>query len=143
MDDSATPTATAAIIVADFYEDISAGLLASCEAELRAHDAHDFEIKIYRVQGALEIPFALKHMAGGKPNIMVALGCVIRGETYHFEVVANTAARGILQVQLETMIPIGNGILTVENETQARARLDKGASAARAALAAYNIKHPY
>jgi 6,7-dimethyl-8-ribityllumazine synthase len=87
------------------------------------------------VPGALEIPLTLQKLAGtGRYDALVALGAVIRGETYHFEVVSNESARGVMDVALEFGIPVANGILTTENEEQARARLDKGAEAVRAAL---------
>lgn len=128
----------AAVVVADFYPEVAEGLLSGCEAVLRAEDA---EIWVLRVSGALEIPYALMAYCQTeewnkrrRPDLMVALGCVIRGETYHFEVVANTSARGVLEAQIRNRVPIGNGILTVDTMEQALARLDKGADAARAAL---------
>ena len=123
---------SAVVVIADFYQDISAGLLKSCRAELTAAG---LECDIRTVPGALEIPSALHMLARQSPSLMVALGCVIRGDTYHFEIVAHTCAHGILQVQLQTGIAIGNGVLTVNDKTQALARLDKGGRAARAALA--------
>lgn len=120
-----------AVVVADFYADIAGMLLESCRTETAGHDI----IRTVRVSGALEIPFALKTIAEqNSPEAMVALGCVIRGETYHFETVADVCAHGILQVQLQTNIPAGNGVLTVDNMAQARARTGKGADAARAAI---------
>lgn len=129
----------AGIVIADFYPDIAEGLLASCRATLEAHK-EQIKMTIFRVPGALEIPLALDGMAkwqreeGEGNDFLIALGCVIRGETYHFEVVAQTAAMGILQVQLKNHLAIGNGILTVENKEQALARLGKGGDAAHAAL---------
>ena len=123
----------ACVVVADFYQDISDKLLASCKQELARANA---EVMIIKTPGALEIPLALSLIAEQQsPDIMVALGCVIRGDTYHFEVVANTCAYGILQAQLTTNIPIGNGVLTVDNKAQAQARVNKGAAAAQAAIA--------
>ena len=85
--------------------------------------------------GALEIPVALQWMAkSGKYDALVAVGCVIRGETYHFEVVSNESARGVMDVALDCGLPIANGILTTEDEAQAEARLDKGAEAVRVAV---------
>lgn len=123
---------TAIVVVADFYRDIAAALLESCEREL---DKAGLAGEVKRVGGALEIPPALQFFAAQQPFCMVALGCVIRGETYHFEVVANTSASGIMQVQLQTGVAIGNGVLTVENRAQAVGRVDKGADAAAAAIA--------
>jgi 6,7-dimethyl-8-ribityllumazine synthase len=87
------------------------------------------------VPGALEIPVTLQWMAqSGRFDALVAIGAVIRGETYHFEVVANESARGVMEVALESGVPIANGILTTEDEAQAEARLDKGAEAVRVAV---------
>jgi 6,7-dimethyl-8-ribityllumazine synthase len=100
------------------------------------------DIDVVSVPGALEIPIALQTMAlerrgisGRRYDALVALGAVIRGETYHFEVVANESARGILDVQLETGIPVANAVLTTNTEEQANARAaEKGAEAARVAV---------
>ena len=130
----------AAVVVADFYADIAGALLESCETALAAADIK--MMRIVRVPGALEIPFALQTIAAQNlPQMMIALGCVIRGETYHFETVADICARGILQVQLQTNIPVGNGVLTVENMAQAIARTNKGADAARAAICLAEIRN--
>ncbi len=130
----------AAVVVADFYADIAGALLESCETALAAADIK--MMRIVRVPGALEIPFALQTVAAQNlPQMMIALGCVIRGETYHFETVADICARGILQVQLQTNIPVGNGVLTVENMAQAIARTNKGADAARAAICLAEIRN--
>ena len=122
----------AAIVVADFYQDIAEALTASCRAALAAAGA---EVSCYTVPGALEIAPAISRLAYKKYDCYIALGCVIRGETYHFEVVANTSASGILQLQLRDGLAVGNGILTVENKEQALARSGKGGEAAAAALA--------
>ncbi|MCH9705325.1 MAG: 6,7-dimethyl-8-ribityllumazine synthase [Proteobacteria bacterium] len=128
---------TAAVVVADFYQEIAAALLESCR---RTCAAAQIACDVHYVRGALEIPAAIDRLAAAHPyHCFVALGCVIRGETYHFEVVANASASGILQVQLQRQIAIGNGILTVENTAQAQARYDKGAAAAAAALALAKI----
>jgi 6,7-dimethyl-8-ribityllumazine synthase len=96
---------------------------------------------VVRVPGALEIPLALQWMAqSGRFDALVALGCVVRGETYHFEVVANESARGVSEVALQLGIPIANGILTTEDEGQALARLDKGAEAVRVAHEMFGLK---
>ena len=126
------------IVAADFYPEITAALLRTCRAELAAHNIKPAREE--RVPGALEIPFALKITAEQeKPDALIALGCVIRGETYHFQTVADICARGIWDVQLQTNIPVGNGVLTVETMEQAKARADKGAAAVRAALALAKI----
>lgn len=126
------------VVVADFcsYKEITDGLQNSCKEALSDYDCEE-----ERVGGALELPPALLFLAKKKPYCMVALGCVLRGETYHFEIVANTSANGIMQVQLQTGIAVGNGVLTVENKAQAMARADKGAAAAMAALDLARILH--
>jgi 6,7-dimethyl-8-ribityllumazine synthase len=93
------------------------------------------------VPGALEAPLALQRLAqSGKHDALIALGAVIRGETYHFEIVANESAAGIASVQLEFGIPIGNGILTCDTDSQAEARMDaKGYEAAMASLEIANL----
>jgi 6,7-dimethyl-8-ribityllumazine synthase len=87
------------------------------------------------VPGALEIPLALQWMAqSGRYDALIALGAVIRGDTYHFDVVANESARGVMDVMLEFGVPVANGILTTDDERQAAARLEKGAEAVRVAV---------
>lgn len=127
------------VVVANFYRDISDGLLSSCREALAANGCETR--KVYTVPGALEIPPLLLHLARQEtpPDLMAALGCVIRGETFHFEVVAQASAAGVLHAQMQTGIPVGNGVLTVENKEQAKARLNKGADAANAALALAKI----
>ena len=93
------------------------------------------------VPGALEIPIALQWMAqSGRFDALVALGAVIRGDTYHFDVVANESARGVMDVMLECGVPVANGILTTDDEAQAEARLEKGAEAVRVALEMARLK---
>ena len=128
-----------AVVVADFYPDIAEGLLESCRAELDKNGAT--LTQVIKVPGALEIPLALHHAvfndrrnSWNRLTAFVALGCVIRGETYHFEIVSHTCAQGILQLQLQYGHPISNGVLTVDNFLQAKERIGKGAAAARAAL---------
>ena len=98
-------------------------------------------VTIATVPGALEQPLVLQTMAqSGRFDALVALGCVIRGETYHFEVVSNESARGVTDVQLATGIPIANGILTTEDDDQALSRMDvKGSEAAEAAVEMANL----
>ena len=128
-----------AIVASRFNEKISSRLLESARtgaAELGIKDCF-----VAQVPGALEIPIALQWLAqSGRFDALVALGCVIRGETYHFEVVAGESARGLMDVSLEFGIPIGNGILTTEDEAQAMARLDKGAEAVRVAVEMARMK---
>ena len=128
------------IVQADFYKDISAALLEGCAAAL-TKAGHGFDV--ITVPGALEIPAAIAiraEMARQQGyDGYIALGCIIRGETYHFEIVANESARGLMDLSTRQGLAIGNGILTVENKNQASARadakrLDKGGDAARAAI---------
>jgi 6,7-dimethyl-8-ribityllumazine synthase len=131
-----------AIVWSRFNEDIVRELLTACDKELVALGVAAADIDVVSVPGALEIPLALQALAlerrgfaGRRYDALVALGAVVRGETYHFEVVANESARGILDVQLETGIPVANGVLTSNTEEQARARAAvKGAEAARVAV---------
>jgi len=120
------------VVHSRFNEEICSALLGAARAELeRAGAAAEF----VAVAGALEIPLALQWMAqSGRFDALVAIGAVIRGDTYHFEVVANESARGIMDVALECGLPVANGVLTTENEAQALARKDKGGEAVRVAL---------
>jgi len=129
------------IVMARFSIDIGDGLLSSCTAALVKHGVAKKDMRIVTVPGALEIPLALKAMAiSGQYDALVALGAVIRGETYHFEIVSNESARGITDVQLETGMPIANGILTTENDAQAEARMQqKGLDCALAAIEMANL----
>ena len=120
------------IVASRFNEEITGELLKRAHAEAKKLGV---EAAVIHVPGALEIPLALQWMAQtGRYDALVAVGCVIRGDTYHFEIVANESARGITDVSLEFGVPIGNGILTTEDEAQAKARLDKGAEAVRVAI---------
>jgi 6,7-dimethyl-8-ribityllumazine synthase len=129
------------IVQSRFNEDVSHGLLASCLAELKHLGVQDEDILHVSVPGALEIPLALQNMAQTDQfDALVAVGAVIRGETYHFELVANESGAGITRVGLESGIPIANAVLTTENEEQAEARVEaKGAEAARAAVEMANL----
>ena len=124
------------IVVARFNAAIGDGLLASCTAALSRLGVSESDVATVSVPGALEVPLALQKMANtGKFDALIALGAVIRGETYHFEIVANESASGIMTVQLDTGIPIANGILTTNDDAQARARVsEKGADCAGVAV---------
>ena len=123
------------VVQARFNAVIGDALREACVAELKRLGVADDDIEVVRVPGALEVPLALKLLAeSDRFDALVAIGCVIRGETYHFELVCNESGRGITQVQLDTLVPVANAILTVENAAQAHARLDKGAEAARVAV---------
>ena len=129
------------IVVARFNSAVGDGLLASCTAGLARLGVRDSDIKIVTVPGALEVPLALQKMANtGNFDALVALGAVIRGDTYHFEIVANQSASGIMSVQLDTGIPVANGILTTEDDAQAEVRMmQKGADCAAAAVEMANL----
>ena len=120
------------IVASRFNETLASQLLARAEREAKRLGAQS---SVVSVPGALEIPLTLQWMAqSGRFDALVAIGMVIRGETYHFEIVANESARGITDVALECGLPIANGILTTNDEAQAEARLDKGAEAVRVAV---------
>jgi 6,7-dimethyl-8-ribityllumazine synthase len=130
------------IVWSRFNEPIVRMLLTACDRQLVELGVHEDDIDVVSVPGALEIPITLQTMAlerrglgGRRYDALIALGAVIRGETYHFEVVSNESARGILDVQLESGIPVANAVLTVDTEEQAQARAaEKGADAARVAV---------
>ena len=127
------------IVASRFNEEISGALLERARAA--AHKLGINDCTVVRVPGALEIPVALQWLAqSGRFDALVAVGCVIRGDTHHFEVVANESARGLMEVALQFGIPVANGILTTEDETQAAARLDKGAEAVQAAAEMAQLK---
>jgi 6,7-dimethyl-8-ribityllumazine synthase len=131
------------IVEARFYEHIADALLAGARGVL---DEAGCEYDTVTVPGALEIPAAVAMTLNARGyDGVVALGCVILGETYHFEVVSNESARGLMDLATRERIAVGNGILTVDNEEQAKARAggsvgNKGADAARAALVMAKLK---
>jgi len=129
------------IVRARFNQALTEKLAQACLAELDRLDVDEGDIRHVSVPGALEIPLALKAMAeSGEFDALVALGCVIRGETYHFELVANESGAGVTRVALDSGVPVANAILTVENEAQAWARAeDKGRDAARVAVEMANL----
>lgn len=129
------------IVRARFNDAITSRLASACMSELDRLDVDPDEIKHVVVPGALEIPLALKVLAeSGDYDALIALGCVIRGETYHFELVADLSGAGIQRIGLDHNIPIANAVLTVENEAQAWARTDdKGRDAARVAVEMANL----
>lgn len=129
------------IVMSRFNSDIGEGLLSACTAALMKHGVHERDMLIATVPGALEVPLALQKMAQtGRFDALIALGAVIRGETYHFEIVSNESAAGISSVQLDTGLPIANGILTTDSEDQALARMsEKGTECALAALEMVNL----
>ena len=129
------------IVMIRFNGDVGEGLLSSCTATLLKQGVQRSDLLVVTVPGALEAPLALQKMAqSGRYNALVALGAVIRGDTYHFEIVSNEMASGITSVQLETGVPIANGILTTDNDDQALARMmQKGEDCAIAAIEMANL----
>lgn len=129
------------VAVARFNADIGDGLLSACTAALARCGVAPGDITVLSVPGALELPLALMSLArSGRFDALVALGAVVRGETYHFEVVSNESASGISRVALDTGVPVANGVLTVENDDQALARMaQKGRECAEAALEMANL----
>ncbi|HUQ25523.1 MAG TPA: 6,7-dimethyl-8-ribityllumazine synthase [Burkholderiales bacterium] len=126
------------IVASRFNEEITGVLLERAGAEARKLGV---ELTVLQVPGALEIPVALQWMAqSGRYDALVAIGAVIRGDTYHFQVVANESARGVSEVALECGLPVANAILTTDDEAQAKARLDKGAEGVRAAVEMARLK---
>ncbi|MET0383968.1 MAG: 6,7-dimethyl-8-ribityllumazine synthase [Burkholderiaceae bacterium] len=129
------------IVRARFNDAITSRMAEACRAELLTLGVAPKHITTITVPGALELPLALKALADQDDyDALVAIGCVIRGETYHFELVANESGAGITRVSLDHQVPIANAVLTVENEAQARARVeDKARDAARVAVEMANL----
>lgn len=129
------------IVQARWNDGITGALAQACKAELAALGVEPKDIDHVLVPGALEVPVALQAMAEkGGYDALIALGCVIRGETYHFELVANESAAGVTRVSLDYQLPIANAIITTENLAQAVARQDeKGRDAARVAVEMANL----
>jgi 6,7-dimethyl-8-ribityllumazine synthase len=129
------------IVLSRFNDNIGAGLLQACEQELLKLGVKAEDITLATVPGALETPLVLQHMALTEAyDALIALGAIIRGETYHFEVVSNESARGISEVQRDTGVPVANAILTTEDDEQAEARVAvKGAEAAQVAIEMANL----
>ena len=129
------------IVRARFNDAITSRMAEVCQAELLALGVSPKHVTIVTVPGALEVPIALKAMADQDDyDALVAIGCIIRGETYHFELVANESGAGVTRVSLDHQVPIANAILTVENMAQAEARVeDKARDAARVAVEMANL----
>ena len=130
-----------AIVQARFNAAVTDRLAAVCIEELRALGVAEANIRHVQVPGALEVPIALLALAeNDEHDALVAIGCIVRGETYHFELVANESGAGVGRVALDHGVPIANAILTVENEAQAWARVEeKGRDAARVAVEMANL----
>ena len=129
------------IVQARFNQGVTNALAKACWDELLARGVQEKNIDHVQVPGALEVPVALQAMAEkGGYDALVALGCIIRGETYHFELVANESGAGVTRVSLDYQLPIANAILTVENQAQAEARqVEKGRDAALVAIEMANL----
>jgi 6,7-dimethyl-8-ribityllumazine synthase len=129
------------IVQSRFNPVICEGLLAACRAQLVQQGVSDADITLASVPGALEIPLVLQCMAQSKRfDALIALGAVIRGDTYHFEIVANESARGVSEVQLHNSLPIANAILTTNIDEQAEERMNtKGKEAALVAIEMANL----
>jgi len=150
-DSSVRKGARVLVVEARYYDDIADALLAGAMKALREAGA---EVEVVSVPGSLEIPgaIAIAVEAGRRKHRAydgaVALGCVIRGDTIHFEIVSQQSARGLMELAIAQRFPIGNGIITVDTEAQAWARAraeeqDKGGDAARAALALIGVKQKF
>jgi 6,7-dimethyl-8-ribityllumazine synthase len=129
------------VVMARFNKEVGEGLLSGCCQELLRLGVAPEHVTLATVPGALELALVLQTMAqSGRFDGLVAIGAVIRGETYHFEIVSNESARGITDVQLATGIPIANGVLTTENDDQALVRMhQKGMEAAQATVEMANL----
>ena len=127
------------IVASRFNEEVTGELLKRAQAEAKKLGV---EAQVVQVPGALEIPLALQWLAQtGRYDALVAVGAVVRGDTYHFEVVANESARGVTEVALESGVPVANAILTLNKESEAKERLDKGAEGVRVAVEMAKLKH--
>lgn len=125
------------IVVAQFNSDITAELLQSAQKMLASYGVPAKSVQVYDVAGVVEEPLVLQTLAKTKKyDCLIALGAVVKGETRHFDYVCKIVSEGVLRVTLDYSLPIGFGILTVENMEQAKARYDVGGSAAEAALQA-------
>ena len=129
------------IVQARFNHEVTNALSSACRQELRALGVAERDIHQVSVPGALEVPVALQALAEtSRFDALIAIGCIIRGETYHFELVANESSAGVTRIALDFQIPIANAILTTENLSQAIARqLVKGSDAARVAIEMANL----
>jgi len=129
------------IVQARFNQGVTNALAKACWDELLARGVQEKNIEHVQVPGALEVPLALQAMAEkGGYDALVALGCIIRGETYHFELVANESGAGVTRIALDYQLPIANAILTTENMEQAVARqVEKGRDAAQVAIEMANL----
>ncbi|MBL8420756.1 MAG: 6,7-dimethyl-8-ribityllumazine synthase [Dechloromonas sp.] len=130
------------VVMSRFNLPLCEGLLSACVTELKRLGVAAGDMVIANVPGALEIPLVLQTMAqSGRFDALIALGAVIRGDTYHFEVVSNDSCRAVMDVQLDTGVPIANGILTCDSDEQAEVRMQqKGSDCAQAAVEMANLQ---
>jgi 6,7-dimethyl-8-ribityllumazine synthase len=123
------------IFTTTWYPEVISGLNSSCSELLEALHIEENKIDRVKVSGSWELPLAVSaYMKKSKPSFVIVLGCVVKGETPHFDILCNTVANNLMSIQLEEGIPLGFGILTVNNETQALQRMGKGAEATEAAF---------
>jgi len=129
------------VVRSRFNEEIGRASLEACLVRLMELGVHERDVTVLSVPGALEAPLALQKLAGtGRYDALIALGAVIRGETFHFEIVSNESAAGLSQVQLDTGVPVANGILTTDTDAQAQARAPvKGRDCAEVAVEMANV----
>jgi len=129
------------IVQSRFNPEVCEGLLGACRSQLLQQGIREDDITLATVPGALEIPLVLQRMAqSGRFDALVALGAVIRGDTYHFEIVSNESARCVGEVQLHTGVPVANAILTTDTDQQAIERMQvKGSEAALVAIEMVNL----
>lgn len=125
-----------AVVRSRFNEEFGRASLEACLVRLMELGVHERDVTVLSVPGALEVPLALQKLAGtGRYDALIALGAVIRGETFHFEIVSNESAAGVSQVQLDSGVPVANGILTTDTDEQAAARAPvKGRDCAEVAV---------
>ena len=116
------------VVASRFHKEVCEGLLAGCITRLKEAGTDPDTVEVIRVAGAFDIPFACRALADrGNCDALVALGCVVRGETAHFEYVAGECARGVMEAGMETGVPIAFGVLTTDTLDQARLRADRSA----------------
>ncbi|HET9043363.1 MAG TPA: 6,7-dimethyl-8-ribityllumazine synthase [Burkholderiales bacterium] len=129
------------VVRSRFNEEIGHASLEACLVRLMELGVHERDVTVLSVPGALEAPLALQKLAGtGRYDALIALGAVIRGDTFHFEIVSNESAAGVNQVQLDTGVPVANGILTTDTDAQAEARAPvKGRDCAEVAVEMANV----
>lgn len=129
------------VVRSRFNEEIGRASLEACLVRLMELGVHERDVTVLNVPGALEAPLALQKLAGtGRYDALIALGAVIRGDTFHFEIVSNESAAGVNQVQLDTGVPVANGILTTDTDAQAEARAAvKGRDCAEVAVEMANV----